>query len=74
MQVPVDVASKLFRVGLICFLVLLMFGCKPKNQSELYGTYIADYDIAKEKLTLNKDGTFVQEVTLKAISKIDVME
>jgi len=49
-----------------------MFACKPKSQTELYGTYVADYDVAKEKLTLNKDGTFVQEVMLKATSKVDI--
>lgn len=40
--------------------------------SDLYGGYEADYTIAKEKLTLNKDGTFTQEVTLKATGKVDV--
>ncbi len=48
-----------------------MSSCKtPKF--ELPGTYVADYDVAKEKLTLNKDGTYIQEVTLKANSKVDV--
>jgi len=54
---------------LICFV-----SCKPKNQTELYGTYVADYDVAKEKLTLNKDGTFIQEVTLKKSLKVDLTE
>jgi hypothetical protein len=53
------------------FLALLLFSCKPEDYSNLFGTYLADYDIAKERLTLNKDGTFVQEVTIKATSKID---
>jgi hypothetical protein len=38
----------------------------------LCGTYEADYEIAKEKLTLNKDGAFTQEVTLKTTGKVDV--
>ena len=42
-----------------------------RNQSKLYGTYLADYEFATEKVTINKDGTFVQEVTLKATSKVD---
>src|SRR3990170_8166470 len=66
------VSSLLFQISTICLLALFMFACKPKSQTELYGTYVADYDVAKEKLTLNKDGTFVQEVTLKATSKVDV--
>lgn len=33
---------------------------------------MADYKVAKEKLTLNKDGTFIHEVTLKATGKVDV--
>jgi hypothetical protein len=66
------VSSLLFQGGLIFFLAFFMFACKPKNQAELYGTYIADYDIAKEKLTLNQDGIFIQEVRLKATSKVNI--
>jgi hypothetical protein len=44
---------------------LLFISCAPPTQSELYGTYIADYKLAKEKLVLYEDGTFYQEVTLK---------
>lgn len=53
------------------FLTLFIVACKVNDQSELFGTYLADYDVAKEELTLNKDGTFVQTVTLIATSKID---
>lgn len=66
------VSSPLFSVCVVLFLTLFMFACKPKSQYDLYGTYIANYDVAKEKLILNKDGTFIQEVTLKATSKVDV--
>lgn len=45
---------------------------KVKDQSELYGRYEADYPYAKEELILNQDNTFIQTVTLKASSKIDM--
>ena len=50
---------------------LFSIGCDPPTRSELYGTYIADYELAKEKLVLYEDGTFYQEVMLKSNSKID---
>jgi hypothetical protein len=53
-------------------LILCIAACsKVKNESDIFGTYVADYNIAKEKITLNKDGTFTQEVILKATSKAD---
>lgn len=60
------------RIFIAFLLVLSVVACKLNDQSSLYGTYFADYDVAREKLTLNKNGTFVQEVTLKATSKIDI--
>lgn len=62
------------RISIAFFLILSVVACKVKGQSELYGTYLADYDVAKEKLTLNKNGTFIQEVTLKANLKIVTTE
>ena len=59
------------RISIIFFLILFVVACKVKDQSELYGTYLADYDVAKEKLTLNKDGTFIQEVILKATLEVN---
>ena len=38
----------------------------------MYGTYIADYKFAKETLTLNPDGTYVQQVTLKTDGRVSV--
>ena len=58
------------RISIVLFLILFVVACKIKEQSELYGTYLADYDVAKEKLTLNKDGSFIQEVTIKATSEV----
>ena len=65
-------SPNILKLCLVLCLVLSVVACKVKNQSEFYSTYLADYNVAKEKLTLNKDGTFVQEVTLKATSKIDI--
>ena len=53
-------------------LVLIMSACKINNESELYGNYIADYEIAKETIRLNKDGSFEQKVVLKSSLKVDV--
>ncbi len=52
-------------------LSLSFVDCAPPTQSELYGTYIADYGLAEEKLVLYKDGTFYQEVMPKSNSKTD---
>jgi len=71
MQMHVSVRNDVLLTCVLLFLILSMLSCKP-SQSEVYGTYIADYDVAREKLTLNKDSTFIQEVTLKATSKVDV--
>jgi len=38
---------------------------EPKNQSELYGIYHANYWSAKERLILKADLTYVKEVTSK---------
>jgi hypothetical protein len=70
----VNAKTTFLSICMMLFLTLSLIACKPKNQSELYGTYVADYNLAKEKLTFNKDGTFIQEVTLKATSKVDVTE
>ena len=58
-----------------CWLGLSLFGIlsgcgKPVAQSDLVGTYVADYTAAKEKLTLRSDGEFTQQVTLKSSSKM----
>jgi hypothetical protein len=54
-------------------LLLAISGCSLSIEPpEIYGTYVADYDFAKEKLTLSRDGTFIQEITVKVTSKVDV--
>ena len=55
-------------LGAICF--ILISGCgKPVYQSDLIGTYTADYGAAKETLVIYKNGEFSQQVTLKSNSK-----
>lgn len=39
---------------------------EPVRQSEIPGVYQADYNTAKERLVLERSGTFVQEVALKS--------
>ncbi len=53
-------------VAVLCWTV----SCAVSDQSQLHGTYVADYDVATEKLALNRDGTFAQSVTLRATSEI----
>ena len=67
----VSARNKALSIFILLFLILSMSSCKsPKF--ELPGAYVADYDVAKEKLTLNRDGIYIQEVTLKSNSKVDV--
>lgn len=46
--------------------VVVVVGCKPLSRSELCGHYLADYKFAIEKVVVNCDGSFEQEVTLKS--------
>ncbi len=67
----VSARDKVLSFFILLFLILSVSSCKdPKF--ELPGTYVADYDVAKEKLVLNKDGPYIQEVTLKSNLKVDV--
>jgi len=70
MKVSISARNKALQIYVLFFLLLSMFSCEPSR--ELPGTYVADYDAAKEKLVLNKDGTYTQEVMLKSNSKVDV--
>jgi len=57
---------------IINILSLLHCSCNTHlEQSELYGTYVGDYDIVTIKLILYRDNTYLQEVTLKATKKAD---
>ena len=44
---------------------LLVVACGGPQQSELAGVYVATYENGTEKVTLDKGGTFVQEVRLQ---------
>jgi len=65
-------ASNIYKLFLSTILILIVFSCKIKEKSDLFGTYLADYGVAKEELILNKDGTFVQKVTIKSTSKVNI--
>src|SRR5208283_6111263 len=71
MQMPQQVRNNVVKClfGLSLFAVLS--GCgKPVIQTDLVGAYVADYSVAKEKLTLLPDGKFAQQVTIKSSSQI----
>lgn len=73
MSVLRSIRGKLLFIGTVLCCALFLFGCgKPRNPADLYGTYVADYKAAKERLILGKDGTFTQEVAIKATSKVNV--
>ncbi|MBI4302554.1 MAG: hypothetical protein HY664_08105 [Chloroflexi bacterium] len=59
-------------LGSVSILASRKYFGTPRKQSELYGTYVADYKIAKEKLILKDDGTFEQEVTIKKTGGVSV--
>lgn len=50
--------------------LLLLSACTPVKEQDLYGTYLAKYLFGSEKLTLNANGTYKQEVTIKGEPKI----
>lgn len=57
-------------VGVISLLGALVSGCSIQVQeSELYGVYVAEYESGTEKLTLHKEGRYIQEVSLKGSQK-----
>lgn len=61
------------RFFLFSMMAGLIFGCSnPMSDADLVGVYYADYKEAKEKLTLDKDHRFIQEVTLKAKGGTDI--
>ena len=62
------------KIILFILTTIILSACKPKSRSELCGTYLADYSIAREEITLNNDGTFIQKVTIKKTSKVDVIQ
>jgi len=61
--------SSIVTICLVMILALNVAACKPRDESILIGIYVADNSIVKEQLTLNSDGSFVQNVKLN--SKLD---
>ena len=54
---------------LILILFFLLPACTPVEEKDLYGTYVANYTFGSERLTLNADGEYIQDVFLKGKSK-----
>ena len=73
MKASASASSLLLVILMTVSLAMLLSACsRPKVSSDLCGTYVANYKVASEKLILDKDGKFTQEVTIKATSKVDV--
>ncbi len=49
---------------MLAMALLVACGGGPQD-SELYGAYVATYEDGTQRLTLEKDGTFLQEVRLR---------
>lgn len=54
-------------VGLLLLLVMvhLLSACAPVKERDLHGIYLVNYTFGAEKLTLNANGDYKQEVTIK---------
>ena len=65
--------SKKLRIlvgGALSVVGALVSGCSMRvEESDLYGGYVAEYTNGREKLTLEKGGNYVQEVTPKGSDK-----
>lgn len=61
--------NRLIIIVIIGFIIMCFISCAPKNKKEIIGTYIANYDAARERLILQSDGTFIQEVVIKSTKK-----
>lgn len=51
-------------LGALSMLAGRASGALRVEEHDLYGAYLAEYENGRQKLTLNQDGRFVQEVTL----------
>jgi hypothetical protein len=71
MQMQKQVRDIVVKCWLGLSLLSVLSGCgKPVAQSNLVGTYVADYTAAKETLILLPDGKFTQQVTIKSSSQM----
>lgn len=56
---------RLSTIVLASVFAVLLTGCSIRvHQSDLYGEYIAKFQSGTERLVLNRDGTYVQQVSL----------
>ena len=67
----VKIKSLIIFAALQGCLSICLFGCKPATSRDVCGSYFADYGQASEKLILNNDGTYSQEVKVKTNKKPD---
>lgn len=63
-------SSKLRLIILIPLLGWLS-SCYPSSESELFGTYSAEYESVRASLTLNQNGTFVQAIAPAEFDEFD---
>jgi hypothetical protein len=55
-----------YNIGILLILVILMPACTSVTEKDLYGTYIAKYSFATEKLILNAGGEYIQEFSINS--------
>src|SRR5579871_3242582 len=68
---PQQVMNTILKCCIVIMLISLFSGCgKPVTRADLSGTYVADYSVAKETLTLLPEGVFTQQVVIKTSSQI----
>lgn len=57
----------------VLFFCLAIFGCSAKVSPEkVYGTYVASYPFGRVTLSLNRDGTFSQQIEIKGEQPLTV--
>ncbi len=58
--------NKLQNSVLLVFLAITIAGCsRGVKRDDVYGTYMASYPFGTETITLKRDGSFVQRVTIE---------
>lgn len=65
--------AKSRKLRLIIFIPLLcwLISCYPSSESELFGTYSAEYESVRASLTLYRNGTFVQMIAAAEFNEFD---
>jgi hypothetical protein len=65
-------SNRLLQLCLGLSLVAVVAGCGKAVQSDLPGTYVADYGFATDTLVIKGDGHYTQTVKVKASGKVIV--